>query len=78
MGDGVPESVPKALEEGYRPETAGRVPEDAEWSDYGWALVPCPHCDTGMLIGVHDPEYKFEDEPAALAIMAPGKDNESQ
>lgn len=72
MSDDGHETVPEALEAGHRPMAIGDAPEDAEWSDYAWGHVPCPHCDAGMLIGVYDPEYVFDEEDGIWAIMAPG------
>lgn len=73
-----PESVPEALEEGYEPKHQREPPEDGSWEEYAWGHISCPHCDTGMLVGVHDPEYVLEHDPARMAILAPGSDNTEQ
>lgn len=71
----VPESVPDALDAGWRPRSTGDVPDDAEWSEYAWGLIPCPHCDTGMLLGVYDPDDALDGENVSMAtLLPPGHD----
>lgn len=69
-----PDTVEKALEEDYRPDTIGDPPEDAEWSDYAWASIPCPYCDKGMLVGIYDPDYQWDGETGHMALLRPPED----
>lgn len=63
--------VEQRLDEGWRPKASGSGDPGDAWSEYAWGIVPCPHCDTGMLIGVHDPAHRFEGEDVSLATFRP-------
>ena len=43
----------------------------SDLDEYALAHAACPHCSTGMLLGVPDPEHEFDGE-VDIALISPG------
>lgn len=48
---------------------------DESFDEYAWSMVPCPHCDDGILLGVHDPDEEFDDREVTLVTLTPPEDD---
>lgn len=67
----------RRLDSGWTPEEHSEREGETDWSEFAWGIIPCPHCETGFIMGVHDPDEQL-DGTVPMATLVPPMDLEEE